>query len=391
MAVGAISIFLSNIFLKEILSAKSYGTYSLFVTYISLISSFGLLGFEQVFLRMSNNTTKNELSVDKKLLIIIAVVWMSFGILSAYLLKSNFLSDIAVSFWMIYICTLGVSGSMFLFNVFRVNSNFFTAQILVNHWKVILFGISIVYFLYGKNQVELILLILTIFFFIFFIYGTIISLRKIKFNLLNQKNIKKIFFFALQFSISLFTLSLIGYGDKFFIEKKFGLEELGDYFFLANIFVFPFSILQSYVGFKELVSFKKEFSKTVLKRKSRQISLFGLALSIFLIIMTFIASELEIIDVDINNNKILICLFLFLGVIKLNYSLLSSVFGAVGLVKSITQANLQFLTVFVIVFFLFNERITEIHHIVLIILLFWLLRVIIWWYNIFKQTNESQI
>jgi O-antigen/teichoic acid export membrane protein len=356
-----------------------------------LISSFGLLGFEQVFLRMSNNTTKNELSVDKKLLIIIAVVWMSFGILSAYLLKSNFLSDIAVSFWMIYICTLGVSGSMFLFNVFRVNSNFFTAQILVNHWKVILFGISIVYFLYGKNQVELILLILTIFFFIFFIYGTIISLRKIKFNLLNQKNIKKIFFFALQFSISLFTLSLIGYGDKFFIEKKFGLEELGDYFFLANIFVFPFSILQSYVGFKELVSFKKEFSKTVLKRKSRQISLFGLALSIFLIIMTFIASELEIIDVDINNNKILICLFLFLGVIKLNYSLLSSVFGAVGLVKSITQANLQFLTVFVIVFFLFKERITEIHHIVLIILLFWLLRVIIWWYNIFKQTNESQI
>ena len=69
------------------------------------------------------------------------------------------------------------------------------------------------------------------------------------------------------FFISLLTISLLGFGDRFFIESRFGLEILGNYFFFLNIFLFPFSLFQSYIGFKEIVSFKKNFSINLLNYK----------------------------------------------------------------------------------------------------------------------------
>ena len=51
LASGA--FFLTNIILKEHLSSENYGLYSIFITYISLLSSFGMLGLEQVIMRNS--------------------------------------------------------------------------------------------------------------------------------------------------------------------------------------------------------------------------------------------------------------------------------------------------------------------------------------------------
>lgn len=392
MGIGAFSIFTSNILLKDILTPKAYGVYSIFITYISIINSFGLLGFEQVFLRVTDNTVRNELKSEKALFFIITGIWIVFGFLATFLFNKNYLEN-NISFIVIYIFTLGISASMFLFNIFRINSNFFLAQFFLNHWKIFLLitTLSFLFFDFDVVNLQFLIYIISVVFAIFTIGGITLLLKKIKIKLRKRANIKELVFFAFQFSISLFTLSLMGQGDKFFVEELFGLEKLGEYFFLSNIFLFPFSILQSYVGFKELVSFKKNFSNKILIKKSKQISLFGALLGIALLVITYLCVKLNFLDIDFSKYLLLILFFLFTGISKLNYSLLSSVFGAIGEIKPITRANFQFLGLATIIFVIFNSKISSINDIALIILVFWFFRSIIWWYNIFKQLNENKV
>src|SRR5690606_33418197 len=51
MVMGTGSLLIVNLVLKGELSDLNYGKYSLIITYTSLLSSFGLFGADQVFLR----------------------------------------------------------------------------------------------------------------------------------------------------------------------------------------------------------------------------------------------------------------------------------------------------------------------------------------------------
>src|SRR5690606_33270129 len=319
MAIGSVSIFLSNIILKDLLSAESYGVYSIFITYVSIISSFGLLGFEQVFLRITDNSQKDTLVTDSALIAILIFVWLIFGFICAFLFDHYFFKS-TIYLELLVISTLGISLSMFLYNVFRINSNFFVAQLFSNYWKIALFLISISILLMGNITIEFILNFLVGTFLLFSFGGLLLLFRKIDFKVQKTEKPLRILLFAFQFFISLLTLSIIGQGDKLFIEKNFGLEKLGEYFYLANIFIFPFSMLQSYVGFKELVNFKKSFSKQFFLRKIKNINLMGLLLSLFLLSISWIGSEVGILKVDLNVNLWLVVVFLMIGISKLNYA-----------------------------------------------------------------------
>src|SRR5690606_4633112 len=197
--------------------------------------------------------------------------------------------------------------------------------------------------------------------------------------------------FAFQFFISLLTLSIIGQGDKLFIEKNFGLEKLGDYFYLANIFIFPYSMLQSYVGFKELVNFKKSFSKQFFKRKVQNINLMGVLLGFFLIAASWLGSEVGILKVNLREDIWLAVVFLMIGISKLNYAMLSSVFGAIGEVNSIFRANFQFLGISLLFVFALYNWMNSLLLVSLSILMLWIIRILVWNYNLFKQVNENSV
>ncbi len=388
MMIGSGSIFLSNILFKDILSSESYGIYSIFVTYISIINSFGLLGFEQVFLRVTDNSQKDLLIADKSLMTIMITAWLLFGVICAVVFNHYFLKDI-LSFWILCSCTLGIGLSMFLSNAFRVNSNFVTAQLYSNYWKVMLLFISMVFLLFGFNSINLTLNVLSLIFAFVSILGVIILIRNIKFQFQKKENIKRILLFALQFFISLLTLSVIGQGDKFFVEKAFGLKKLGEYFFLANIFIFPFSMLQSYVGFKELVRFKKSFSKSFFFGKIRNVNILGVFLGLALLLISWICEQFGLLTIEFNHNLLLIIVFLLIGISKLNYALMSSVFGAIGEVRSIFRANFQFIFAFVIFLFLFYGRMNSLLYVSMAILIMWIFRIVIWNFNILSQINED--
>ena len=117
--------------------------------------------------------------------------------------------------------------------------------------------------------------------------------------------------------LTLFTISLIGFGDRFFIESRFGLIVLGDYFFYINMFLFPFSLFQTYIGFKEIVSFKKDFQINVLNSKLLFLLKKSIYFSLFLFTTLYLVDYCNLYNFNISSNLNIIIPLIFLGIIFL--------------------------------------------------------------------------
>ena len=119
LAFSALCFFLLNIFLKDHLNAEDYGLFSIFVTYISLLSSFGLLGFEQTLLRLS--IIKSKLEINKKLISISVCAVLIVSTFGTYLMLSNY--DFNIPFIELFIISILVVIIKLLFNLHRLISN----------------------------------------------------------------------------------------------------------------------------------------------------------------------------------------------------------------------------------------------------------------------------
>jgi hypothetical protein len=91
LATGAISFFLTNIVMKEVLSSFYYGQYSIIITYFSLIFVLGILGMEQVFLRFSTAKESNQIETLKIQLLLVAGVAFFLIVVTANFLKKSLL------------------------------------------------------------------------------------------------------------------------------------------------------------------------------------------------------------------------------------------------------------------------------------------------------------
>src|SRR5690606_36282307 len=68
IVIGVLSFLSANVLLTVVLDETAYGIYSLIVTFISTGYIYGLLGFEQVFLRYSGYIKINRIATQKSLL-----------------------------------------------------------------------------------------------------------------------------------------------------------------------------------------------------------------------------------------------------------------------------------------------------------------------------------
>ena len=387
--LGAVAVFLVNIILKMVLSQEQYGEYSLFISYLQLMVTFGLLGFEQVFLRISEAVDNKTIQTSKKLIIIILFVWAVFGLLSSIGFMS-FFSNLEVNSIYIVICTLSVTASIFLYNVFRLNSSFLISQLLLNNWRFILVTLAIVGIYIYKIDLESFIKLFSYFLLILLVLQSYFTFKRIHFEYSIVEVPKRIYSFALNFFFALFTISIISFGDRFFIKVNFGAIELGEYFFLATIFIFPFSLLQGYIGFKELVFYKDLSTEIKIGKKIVMLNFLGILFGGFLVICSIISNQFEIIPyINIKNNTMIVIIFIFTGILKLNYSLFSAILGARGEVITIRKANVQSIVSIFAILFLFYPKLDKLEYIAFIVLLFWLSRIFIWNYNIMKQLKKS--
>ena len=381
IAFGSLCFFLVNFLLKDYLSQDNYGTYSIFITYISLLSSFGMLGFEQTLIRTSK--IKQKLEIEKSVILpsVISVFFVS--IVGSYLIINNY--EIGLDYYYLLTLSTLVILTKLVFNLSRMMSKFIFSQLSLNFWKIGLFLITL-YLVFFEIKIKILDLFQYILI-LFFVSGILIFPLFKQIVVVHEKKIIALIKQSLLFFLTLFTISLISFGDRFFIENRFGLSEMGNYFFYINIFLFPFMLFQNYIGFKEIIVFKKDFSQKMLNDKIVLAQKYSLCFSIVLIISLCLIEYLNIYDLQILLNLDIIIPLIILGNIKVIYSLLSSAVGAVANDKMLIDINIKsifsiFLIIPCIYYFAFNISIT-----IFFIITLWLIRSLIWYKQLLKYEN----
>jgi O-antigen/teichoic acid export membrane protein len=381
IAVSSLFFFLLNIILKESLSSNDYGLFSMFVTYISLLLSFGMFGFEQSLLRTSK--IKSKLEIDKSIVLpsIISIVF--FSLIGSYLMFENY--EMKLEYFSLFIFSIFVILTKLSFNLYRLISSFTISQLNLNFWKISLFfiiGYCLVFDVTYSIREIFIWIILLFSINLVSFFGL---LNKIRF--VSNENMLALIKKSLLFFMILFTVSIIGYGDRLFIESRFGLSSLGDYFFYLNVFLFPFSLFQTYIGFKEIIGFKKKFSFELLKKRVNLIFRYSFIFSLILFFTFFLVDFFGIYNLKMMCNLDIILSLIFLGNIKIIYSLLSSAIGAVSDDNMLVNINFKSILSIIIIspfiyFFSFNIFIT-----IVFVIILWIIRSFIW-YNQLREYED---
>lgn len=390
MIAGAGSIFLVNIVLKATLSDFQYGEYSIFITFLQVCISFGFLGLEQVFLRLSE-VRDDKLLTDKKLLKITFVVGLLFSLLLSAVFSKIFLK-IQVATTLLMLLTFSTSLMMFLYNIVRLKKQFVVAQLFNNMWKYIVLVITGILLIGGNVNAKTLIEIFTYVSIGSATFFSIYVIKNIPFKFTNSFELSAIYKYSFHFVISMLSITFIGFFDRFYIKALFGSEAFGDYFYLATIFYFPFALLQGYVGFKELVFFKTNASLPILKRKLRNINVLSVIIAIAIYGAAYVLNDLEVIPaIDFTSSGSVILILMALGVLRINYSMLSSVLGATGSIKIIRNANIQSLVFILLIVTAGSNYLISVEAVAFCILLVWISRILVWYFNAVKQLKIDTI
>lgn len=367
LVLGSGSNFLLTIFVKKVFLSQDFNTYSLFLTYIGVISSFGLIGLDQVFLRLSKLHNKKKIAINKD--VIISIVLAIFVIpifISIYFFQKS--SDIHL--YQFILTGIGINIIILNYNIFRLESEFNKAQLFKNGYRIlVLIGLSFLIMILGKelnisDVINIIVFVVVCF--------ALVGIYLIWSNtvVINKKTINFLHFFFL-FFINLALITILSFGERILILDNIGENEFGKYFYYSTIFLFPLTLVQQYVGFKELVGFKQHINAAVIHSKIRTIVATGF-LIVFLIVFASIIDGGYFLEIDYRNDYKLIILLAILGLIKLIYGIFSAILGAVGRTKEIHQINM--ITIIVIILslaylFIFNISVLSIVSCLIIVFL----------------------
>ncbi len=336
LGIASVSFFLLNILLKNILSPQDYGLYSILITYCSLISSFGLFGLDQVLLRTSVIEGK-EIAVDSRLISMVLFVLLFMSLISSSVVSKYY--DFGISYLNLILLSSFLILIKLSYQILRLLSKFTYSQFALNIWKL---GLPLLLFLSLSIGFDITLSSITKYLFYccllslgsYFLFYSKINFKKLKYT---QKDLIK---FASGFFLTLFTLSVLNFSDRFIIERKFGLEEIGNYFFYVNLFLYPFTFFSTYIGFRELVSFKKAFSMDVFNKKLVLAMKLAILFGVIYLLLILSLDYFHIFDFNLYDYKLVIFLLMLWGIIKVVASLLSSAIGALTSQQDLNRINL---------------------------------------------------
>lgn len=341
--LGAGCFFVTNLLLREQLTAEQYGIYSLLITYLSIQSILGLGGLEQVFLRYSFPVAPNEIATQAhqwrmQTLTVLGMTAVGVYFFAPYIQKLIPLSTL----WLV-VGTLAFILVLSIYNIFRLNGDFTLAQLVLNGWKILLPVLAYYCFYYSEVAlVDFLQLILVLGIIITFVFSCWM-LKRIRFIYNTEVSKTELQKSMLQFFISIFTFTLLLFGDRIVIENRLGISQLGDYFYLTNFFLAPFSILQSYIGFKQLVTYKKEFSLKLMYKFNRLVLVLGLAMSIGLWLVYEWVMYFDLISFPFSQFRFTVFLLLIMGIVRIYISSVGAAFEAQTNLQTIQKANTWFI------------------------------------------------
>jgi O-antigen/teichoic acid export membrane protein len=387
LATGAISFFLTNIVMKEVLSSFYYGQYSIIITYFSLIFVLGILGMEQVFLRFSTAKESNQIETQKIQLLLVSGVALFSSVVSTIFFKKNY-PEIEFNTFLLFLTSFSIISSLFLYNVLRLNSNFFLAQLVANFWKFVLLILAALFYFKQSDKLEVFVACLCFSIIGFFALCLIYVFRTIQFKFTTPASSLEIISTASNFFIAIASFSLITFADRFIIEKKFNYITLGEFFYLTNFFLAPFTILQNYVGFKQLILFKNDFNLNYYFRYNRKIIFFGIFLAFFLFVFATGLNYYKILSYQFNNYTS-IALLLVIGIIRLYSSSIISAFEAKSTLSYLRISNVLIVAFTVLILLYAYYFCHTIQSILICVIAVWCLRCLIHRQLLLHQYKKS--
>jgi O-antigen/teichoic acid export membrane protein len=390
LAGSTISFFLLNIFFKSKVNSEDYGRIALLLTYVSLLSSFGLFGAEQLLIRRSAINQENKsVTVNSNTALIIGISLILQFLFPILYHKIYKFSNIFIGIGLSFIVTL----NMLTYNIFRIAGRLNMSQLNNGSWKffmllMVLILMNFPVFRY-YSSVEIIIFTILFITSLFFIYSCIkiIRIEKVDF----QKNqIKKDARLAVNFFISLLSGSFLAQGDRLLIsEVNNNFSYIGEYLFLGTIIIFPYNFLQGYFGFKYLSYYKTAENPSVLLKKNiKEVSMINILFTPLIILVLVVLIQLNIVNyVFLKDNIFVVFLMFVIGITRLYYSIFSSIMGANASIKKIRFANLfsyLSLLIGIIVFLTFPSM----NSLVLIFCFLWFVRLYIWYHFSVKTFYE---
>jgi hypothetical protein len=388
MIAGVSVQLLVSALLYKILNVDDYTMYGLLLTLISIVASFGLMGSEQTFLRKAK-VKGISVGIPRDILKLL-VFFIIVGPLS---LTIFFYEYWGWEFSSTYFIVLLTALVMLLHNVFRAGSRFFESQIINNLWRFSLlipvlaasfYTIDIDDIFRAVTGGLLLACAVSIFYF------DKKSLFIVRSEAGDVKSLTVAFFFSMG------VLTCINFIDRMVVNEQFSNDEFSRYFFLINIFVSPFSILATYLGFKGLVYYKKHFSLAEIHRYSFLIMLVGSGVSLIVYYFSLMLDEVFMMELELDGSTSVIVPMLVLGVIRLVYSNLSAAMGAKGSSGLVFYTNI--LSLFSIISIIYSLYYYDVHTLSIVVwcmCVIWLVRSILYYFGLrflyAKGSNNCEI
>ena len=368
MCAGAGTLFLANILTKRFLSPEDYLLLSYLITITTILNSFALGGMEQLIVRYS--TTENSKTTIDKTSIKIIIYTLAISLAFFPIILSMIFPDSLTWPWLLTL-TLNFTLTLINYNLYRVRRNFVEAQLTAGAWKfIILIGVATCYF--GiVNSLETALLAgigLT----------TILNLHLARKNFRSLKigdSQHPIMSTGLAFSFSLAIMTVLGTFDRVLAEKLSGPSLFAEYIYFSMIVIYPFNMIASYVGFKEAVYFKTDFSVNLVIQKIVNLFIKITAMFILFGLCIHLAAPLTHLIVTWQNMLLsyaLIC-------IKCIYSIFSAIMGSRASAKEIWSSNFYSAISIIIISLIFittNSSIT-INSLLALFTILWLSRTLV--------------
>lgn len=331
--LGAMSNFFLILFLKKDFP-EIFTPLSLYLTYLGIIGSLGLLGFDQVYLRLAKvyNASKPSIGINVLIILMTLLLLVPLGFAS-YFSRYEYLS-----FGQLYLSGVAMNAVMLGFNANRLKKNFSISQSLKNSYKILfLIGAWLVL---AALQLELPIQELFRYAALILMFCGAVSIISFWKNTIieNVQNLG-VLLFAISFGLNITLITMLGYGERILIADKIDEETFSIYFYYLTIFLFPLTLLQEYVGFKELVYFKEKVEKHVVFKKIIQLIGLGIITYLLILMVVWIDNQ-RFLRVDLSQDATLIAWMSLLGLIKLIYSLFSAILGARGESNSINYINI---------------------------------------------------
>lgn len=351
MACGVACLLSATTMLYKHIETEHYNQFVLLTTFIGLVFSFGLLGVEQTFVRLSI-VNKNEIQVSYQVLnqLIIAIIVSPTVISLICWYYWN------VSLFLLYPIAILATVNMFAYNYLRILSKFEISQMVNNVWRygLIIPTLLSISYTVSFNMIYTVLLLSLL-------SGSLYSFFYIRnnCNILFFNSSDRVFSLSVSFSFSIAIMTLLSYFDRFFVGANFSEQELSDYFFIYSIYLAPYQFISSYVGFKTLVKFKNRFN---LLEMEMMVIKSVLVLAPIIIISTYLSNYfLSMFGLDANYMDLtkLVLVLQVLGGVRIIYSFLSAAMGAIATSHNIWKANVYTFLVFIICILTLNNLASE--------------------------------